>query len=109
MFRQRQDKILAGAAVHAEEWLDEARSEKISQSAIECVACSVMVFVPGGERRNDNAGIRRFHRRMCSKVSRTASAVSVGSPISGSESKTFPRVIRVPTWSFNGLGRESLA
>jgi len=66
-----------------------------AKTTIKGFARSIMVFVPRGERSDDHAGIRRFQRRMCSKVSPTASAVSVGSPTSGTATTSFPRLFKV--------------
>jgi hypothetical protein len=66
-----------------------------ADAAVECLARSIVVFVPGCERGNDHAGVSRPQRRMRSNVSRTSSAVSVGSSISGIATTSFPRFCKV--------------
>lgn len=65
------------------------------QTTIECFARARMVLVPRSERSDHHACIRCSHRRMRSKASRTASAVSIGSSTFGTATTFLPRFLRV--------------
>ena len=103
MLRQSQDKRLVALSIHAEEGVESALNRfqramvNHAQTTIQGFARSVMMFVPRGESSDDHAGTRRFQRqrRLCSNVSRTASAVRVGSPTSGTATTSFPRFFKV--------------
>jgi hypothetical protein len=66
-----------------------------AKTSIECFARFFVMLVPRGERSDNPTGISRIHRRVCSKVSRTTSAVSMGSADSGAATKSFPRFRKV--------------
>jgi hypothetical protein len=55
----------------------------------------LVMFMPGCKRGNDYAGVSRFHRRVCSRFSRTSWAVSLGSSISGMATTPVPRFCNV--------------
>jgi hypothetical protein len=120
---QLQNKILIGPSVQTEERLGKAQPQKIpyhrtrttvwrgepSQHGIglECamidqvrfvidsVASPLVTLMPGCKRGHDYAGVDRLHRRVCSRVSRTALAVSSGSSISGMATTPLPRFCNV--------------
>jgi hypothetical protein len=58
------------------------------------VAGSIVVLVPRCKRGNDHAGVSRFHRGICSSVSRTASAASLGSSNSGTATTALPYLLQ---------------
>jgi len=65
------------------------------QSVIESITGLRVMFMPGCKRRNDYAVVSRVHRRVCSRVSRTSLAVSLGSSISGIATTPAPRFRKV--------------
>ena len=76
----RQDRIhLEGGVSH--------KPDPVRKGAIR----RLVPLVPGGERRDDDTGVSRDHRRVCSRVALTCSAVSGGSSISGTATTRLPR------------------
>jgi hypothetical protein len=120
---QLQNKFFVGSRVQTEERLGKAQPQKIPchcsrttvwrgepsqhgiglecamidqmRFVIESVASLLVMLMPGCKRGNDYAGVDRFHRRVCSRVSRTSLAVSSGSSISGMATTPLPRFCNV--------------
>ena len=68
----------------------------------QCASRGVVPFVPGCERRDEDAGIGGGYRRMRSSVSRTCSAVSGGNFVSGTATSVLPRF-------FNRIGVDAIS
>lgn len=62
-----------------------------TQSGIKRVSSGLVMLIPRSERGDHQAGVGRFQRRTCSRVSRTCSAVNVGNGVPATATTPLPR------------------